>query len=141
MTKPMENQNSIATPISPPAIAHIQLLSDQLDDLYRAMRDERRAIAQWEEDQEFSILGVLELFSGDIQGYAQQILAGAERANLKSRREHLRTLNVFSVDYFAAWYFAQWSRYPQAKQYVEQLDHLRLLVIEYLGTVAIEAVA
>jgi hypothetical protein len=50
------------SPIASPALAHIQLLTDQLDELYQSMHDERRAIAQWGGDQEFSILGVLELF-------------------------------------------------------------------------------
>jgi hypothetical protein len=129
------------TPIAPPALAHIQLLTDQLDELYQFMREERLAIAQWEEDQEFSILGVLELFSGDIQGYAQQVLAETKNSNWQSPETHLRKLNVFSIDYFSAWYFNHWTQYPHVKQYVEQLDHLRLLLIEYMEIVAIVVAA
>jgi hypothetical protein len=130
----MEPQTSIAPPL-----AHIQLITDQLDELYQSMRDERRSIAQWEEDQEISILGVLELFSSDTQGYAQQILAGANLNRQSS--EHLRRLNVFGIDYFAAWYFNQWTRYPQVKRYIDQLDHLRLLLIESIETGAIGVAA
>jgi hypothetical protein len=140
MIEPTEHPQMIDSSFRTPALNHIQLLTQELDDLYRAMRDERRSIAQWEEDQEVSILGVLELFSGDVQGYAQQLLVGME-PELKSRGEHLRSLNVFSIDYFAAWYFAQWSNYPQVKQYVEQIDHLRLLLIEYAGETPIGVAA
>lgn len=117
--------------LADPTLAHIQLLSEQLDALYQAMKTERRTIAQWEADQPFSILGVIELFSTDIQGYAAQILAGGAIANAATYLPHLRQLNVFQVDYFATWYFTHLDTYPQIKQYVEQLDHLRLLLIEY----------
>ena len=116
-----------------PAIAHIQLLAQQLDHLYAAMRDERLAIAQWEEDQAFSILGVLELFSSDIQGYVEQILARLPIPDSEDHLAHLRKLNVFDIDYFATWYFTNPNTYPQAKQYTEQLDHLRLLLMEYFS--------
>lgn len=115
-----------------PAIAHIQLLSQQLDDLYQAMKSERSAISQWEEDQEYSILGVLELFSSDIQGYVEQILAQITYTH-SDHLAHLRKLNVFDIDYFANWYFANLNTYPHTKQYTEQLDHLRLLLIEYFS--------
>lgn len=129
MTKLMENQSLMTS--TDPTLAHIQLISEQLDALYQAMKAERRAIDQWEADQPYSILGVIELFSTDIQGYAAQILAGGAIAHAADYLSHLRQLNVFRVDYFATWYFAHLDTYPQIKQYVEQLDHLRLLLIEY----------
>ncbi|WP_068816684.1 hypothetical protein [Phormidesmis priestleyi] len=116
-----------------PAIAHIQLLSQQLDDLYQAMKTERQAIAQWEEDQDFSILGVLELFSGDVQGYVEKILTPSASSHPEEHLAHLRKLNVFEINYFATWYFANLNTYPHIKQYTEHLDHLRLLLMEHFG--------
>jgi len=114
--------------------AHIRLLSTQLDEQYQAMKVERSAIAHWEEDQEFSILGVLELFSTEIQGYAERVMLNNSKALLDSSSLiHLRQLNVFNVDYFTDWYFNHFSLYPQIQHYVEQLDHLRLLLIEHLN--------
>lgn len=114
-----------------PAITHMQLLSAQMDDLYRQMKDERKALSQWEEDLEFSILGTLELFSGDIQGYVEAIALNPPLHPNDETLNHLRKLNAFQIDYFTAWYFENWPTYPQTKQYIEQLDHLRLLLIEH----------
>jgi hypothetical protein len=114
-----------------PAIAHMRLLSTQLDRLYRDMKSERRAIGQWEENQSVSILGVLELFSGDIQGYVEQIDSQYLISGHETALSHLRKLNVFDLDYFTTWYFANLDAYPQVKQYIDQLDHLRLLLVEY----------
>jgi hypothetical protein len=113
-----------------PTIAHIHLLSTQLDDLYRSMKAERRSLAEWEETQDISILGILELFSGDVQGYVEQINLSASRSNTVAILQHLRQLNVLEIDYFADWYFANLTRYPQIRQYIELLDHLRLLLTE-----------
>jgi hypothetical protein len=112
---------------------HIRLLSAQLDEIYQRMKAERTAIAHWEEEQEFSILGVIELFSTEIQGYVEQVLLNTLNTSLDSNSvNHLRQLDVFNIDYFAQWYFHSRQMYPLTQQYVEQLDHLRLLLIEYL---------
>ncbi len=122
-----------ALPTSP-AIAHMRLLSNQLDRLYREMKPERKAIGQWEEDQEFSILGILEVFASDIQGYIEQLETPTLTTSPSATLTHLRQLNVFDIDYFTAWYFDHLDTYPIVKQYIEHLDHLRLLLIEHLSS-------
>jgi hypothetical protein len=122
-----------ALPTSP-AIAHMRLLSSQLDRLYREMKPERKAIGQWEEDQEFSILGILEVFASDIQGYIEQLETPTLITSPSATLTHLRQLNVFDIDYFTAWYFDHLDTYPIVKQYIEHLDHLRLLLIEHLSS-------
>lgn len=112
---------------------HIALLSQRLDELYQAMKNERLAIANWEEEQEFSILGVMELFSTEVQGYVEQLKLDQFTSSFDHNIEHLRQLSLFRVDYFAKWYFQNLERYPQTKQYVEQLDHLRLAILEYFN--------
>jgi hypothetical protein len=128
----MKSHESLATTIAP-SLVYIQVLSEQLNQIYQAMKSERQAIVLWEEDQEVSILGVMELFSSDIQGYVEQLLSDHLGNPLDDRAIfHLRQLDAFSVNYFADWYFANLETYPQTQQYIEQLDHLRLLLIEYL---------
>lgn len=122
-----------ALPTSP-VIAHMRLLSSQLDRLYREMKPERKAIGQWEEDQEFSILGILEVFASDIQGYIEQLETPTLTTSPSATLTHLRQLNVFDIDYFTAWYFDHLDTYPIVKQYIEHLDHLRLLLIEHLSS-------
>lgn len=68
---------------------HIDLLSDQLDALYQSSQAERLAIAQWEAEQEFSILGVLELFSSEVQGYVEQLKLGQFTSPLTHSVDHL----------------------------------------------------
>jgi hypothetical protein len=75
----------------------------------------------------------MELFSSDIQGYVEQLLSDHSGNSLDDRAiSHLRQLDAFSINYFADWYFANLETYSQTQQYIEQLDHLRLLLIEYL---------
>jgi hypothetical protein len=126
------NHSSISTSIDTES-RHISLLSEQLDTLYKALKAERLAIAQWEEDQDFSILGVLELFSSEVQGYAEQIKLAQFTSPLAHSIDHLRQLNLFKIDYVADWYFQNLEQYPQTKQYIEELDHLRLSTLEYLN--------
>ncbi len=123
------DNSSISTPNNVESL-HICLLSEQLDLLYQTAREERSTIAIWEEDQEFSILGVVELFSAEIQGYAEQVKLGQFVEPIAPGINHLRQLNVFGINYFAQWYFENWKQYPQTKQYIEQLDHLRLAILE-----------
>ena len=110
---------------------HINLLSERLDLLYQMMKSERSAIAEWEESQTYSILGVVELFSTEIQGYAEQLNFDQFASLSTDSLDRLRQLNVFRIDYFASWYFENLEQYPQTKEYVEQLDHLRLLLLEF----------
>jgi hypothetical protein len=132
----MKTQNSLSTQ-SPDAFTkeRIRLLSMQLDEMYKEMKAERSKIALWEEEQEFSILGVIELFSTDIQGYAEQAILNTSDILLNNKSvNHLRQLNVFNIEYFSKWYFDNLEICPQTQKYVEQLDHLRLLLVEYLGS-------
>jgi hypothetical protein len=129
----MKPSSTIAIPMTSPTIEHIRLLSNQLDQLYRSMKAERQAISQWEEEQEFSILGTLEIFSDDIQGYIEQIVSNQVTSSTESILNHLQKLNIFNIDYFTAWYFTNWENYPKIKQYIDHLDHLRLLLSEQLS--------
>lgn len=126
--------NSMQNLTTTPTLEHIRLLSTQLDQLYRSMKAERQAISQWEDDQDFSILGTLEIFSDDIQGYVQQLTSNQITSNPETIINHLQKLNIFNIDYFTTWYFTNWETYPKIKQYIDHLDHLRLLLSEQLST-------
>ncbi len=133
----METYNNLSAQLLDAAAKeHIRLLSVELDEIYQGMKAERSAIADWEEEQEFSILGVIELFSTEIQGYVEQVLLNTSSTSLDCNSvNHLQQLDVFKIDYFVQWYFHSLKMYPLTQQYVEQLDHLRLLLIEYLKRV------
>lgn len=118
---------------STPNLVHIRKRVEQLNADYQAMRSERHRLAQWEEDQEFSILGEIEIFTTQIQGYAHQILAEKLRSSIEESIEQLKAIKLFEIDYFSDWYFAEGNEYRQIKHYVEAQDYLRLLLLEYLS--------
>lgn len=104
------------------------LLSD-----YKNTREERRKISLWEESQDFSILGEIEIFTTDIEGCASQVMANNELENSQDIIKKLTKINIFDISYFADWYFCEESQFPQVKLYIEKLNYLRLLIIEYIS--------
>jgi hypothetical protein len=109
-----------------------QVLQQLLRD-YKNTREERRQIAIWEESQDFSILGEIEIFATDIEGYASQVIANDELEKYQDIIKKLTKLNIFDIAYFADWYFSEENQFPQVKLYIEKLNYLRLLIIEYIN--------
>ena len=84
------------------SITYMKLLSSQMDEIYCSMKEEKQMLYRWEDDKDFSILGVLELFSGDVQGYVESLAFDQSTYNIDSALSHLHQLNAFQLDYFAA---------------------------------------
>ncbi|MBW4687074.1 MAG: hypothetical protein KME40_18690 [Komarekiella atlantica HA4396-MV6] len=105
-----------------------QLLID-----YKNTREERRQINIWEESKDFSILGEIEIFTTDIEGCASQVIANDVLENYQDIINKLTKMNIFDIFYFADWYFSEDSQFPQVKLYIEKLNYLRLLIIEYIS--------
>jgi len=112
---------------------YIDRIAKQLLTDYQHTKEERHKIALWEESQEFSILGVIEIFTDDIRGYAAQVIINNNLENSQEIAENLQKLKIFDIPYFTEWYFDHESDYPQIKHYVETLNYLRLLIIEYIS--------
>jgi hypothetical protein len=123
--------------ISNPALEQIRELSDRLDSQYQSMKAERQALAAWEEEQEFSILGLLELYSSDVQGYAERALTNYPLDNLQPAIEHLKRSKLLEIPDFATWYFSDSTAFPIVRQYADSIDHLRLLLLEYFNQQAL----
>ena len=104
------------------------LLSD-----YKNTREERRQVALWEESKDFSILGEIEIFTTDIEGCASQVIANDDLENSQDMINKLTKLQIFDVSYFADWYFSEETQFTQIKRYIEKLNYLRLLMIEYIS--------
>ena len=114
------------------AKAYIEQILNQLLIDYQNIRLEREKIALWEENQEFSILGIIEVLTDDIRGYAFQIITNNSSANAQDILNELNKLKIFGIPEFTEWYFSSEFDYPQIKHYVETLNYLRLLIIEYI---------
>ncbi|WGV27909.1 hypothetical protein [Halotia branconii] len=114
------------------AKSYINKLLQQLLIDYNNTREERRQISLWEESKNFSILGEIEIFTTDIEGCASQVIANDNLENYQDLIKKLTKNNIFNVAYFTDWYFSEESQFPQMKLYVEKLNYLRLLIIEYI---------
>jgi hypothetical protein len=120
------------------AKTHIQTILNQLLSDFRASKAERQQLALWEESQEFTILGIIEMFTIDIRGYAAQIVVNNFVNEPQNCIDCLEALQIFEIPYVADWY-STIDQYPQIKQYISHLDYLRLLIIEYVSKCQIDA--
>lgn len=118
----------------------IQHLTNQVNLTYQLMRDERQQLAEWEEEQDFSILGEVELLTSKLQGYSGQLL-GERIQDFESIVVALKKTNPFEIDDVSNWYVAFGDRFPQVSRYIEQLDYLRFLLIEYSTQLTTQVVA
>ncbi len=102
---------------------------------YQNTKGERKEIASLfpTDDDEFTLLEEIELLTADIRGYASQIQARGWIENQQQAIQRLQTMRVFDIPALAQFYFATNNRdYDQIKAYIQTLDYLRLLILEYL---------
>lgn len=111
---------------------YIEKILDKVLLDYQNTQSERVKIARWEENQEFSILGIIELLTDNIRGYAFQVINNHSRENDQKILSELQKLKIFEISVLAQWYFSAEFDYPNIKQYLETLNYLRLVIIEYL---------
>jgi hypothetical protein len=113
---------------------YVALLLEQLTIAERNSSQERKAIAKQYpgSEEEFALLEELELLTVNIRGYASIIKLTGGVENVRDAIQQLPQLSVFNVPIVARFYVEQPSPYPQTKMYLQLLDYLRLLVLEYL---------
>ncbi len=106
----------------------------QLTQLYQDAKSERlqAALTYPGSEDGFSIVEELELLTVDISGYARQIQATGQVKNVENAIVDLRRLNVFENVIVIQFYQVTGSDYPKLQSYIQLLDYLRLLSLEYL---------
>jgi len=95
------------------ALAYIEKILNQLLKDYQNTKLERERIAIWEETQEFSILGTIEVLTDDIRGYSFQIINNNSSAKAQEILNELNKLKIFEIPEFIEWYFTPEFDYPQ----------------------------
>jgi hypothetical protein len=112
-----------------------QLLEELVVDCQNT-RQERKEISEHYLglEEEFALLEELELLTVKIRGYTNQITWNGSVENPQDMITDLQRLSVFNVSEFAQFYLEPPSPYPHTKTYIQRLDYLRLLVLEYLET-------
>lgn len=113
---------------------HIIQLLQQLTDDYKELKPEMKQIAEQYpgSDDEFAFLEELELLIVSISGYAKQIQATGSTRQIKASIAHLHQLQVFTNSAVDWLYAEARAQYPKMQNYLQLLDYLRLLVLEYL---------
>jgi hypothetical protein len=101
---------------------------------YQQTQSERRevAVAFPATDENFSIIEELELITTDLRGYASQLQFRDWIEDSATAIDRLQTLRLFSIPHIAQSYFENSQDYPKLKEYMRQLDYIRLLLLEYL---------
>jgi len=115
---------------------YIDRLLEQLTITYQNGSQERKAIAgQYPgSEEEFALIEEVELLTCSIRGYANQIQLSGGVKDCQKAIQELQQLSVFNVPIIAQFYIEQCSLYTQTIMYIQLLDYLRLLVLEYLQT-------
>lgn len=112
----------------------LENMAEQVITEYKEMQDELSQLDEWEweNDFDFTIVGLMEVFSSYVGGYASQIATRGTVLEPEHALQLLESKYLFDQPYFVDWYFSPDNTYLKIKQYVNHLDHLRLMLIEYI---------
>jgi hypothetical protein len=110
-------------------------LFDQLNLDYQNTREEQKKIAKSfpPSAEYFTILEEIELLTVEIRGYASQVKNHGQIKNETASRQKLGDLRFLDIPILSHFYFDLSSNYPLLKNYLLQLDYLRLLMLEFIN--------
>ncbi|MGK7885349.1 MAG: hypothetical protein AB4057_12090 [Crocosphaera sp.] len=111
---------------------YIEQILNRLIIDYQKTKEERVKIAVWEENKEVSLLGIMEMVTDTIRGYAFQVINNNSLENSAEIILELEKLKIFEIPELVDWYFSSDFNYTLSKKYLETLNYLRLLIIEYI---------
>lgn len=83
-------------------------------------------------DEDFSFLEELELWLISICGYAEQVQKSGQVEQSANAINHLKQLQIFANPIFVRFHAEAKKNYPELQNYLQTLDYLRLLTLEYL---------
>jgi len=88
-----------------------------------------------ENEKTFSILGHLELFSDAVAGIATSIVKTGNGRNHHEALNLLKSNNIFRFLELREWFFTPNNTFPEMRIYIELVDYLRRLCLDYLDGV------
>jgi len=83
-------------------------------------------------DHEFSILEEIDLLTTELRGYASQINVNQQIKNPDQTLTKSRNLRILTNPSLAELYFIKNEQFPLIHQYLQKLDYLKLLIIDWL---------
>ncbi|MFM8295064.1 MAG: hypothetical protein ACKN9E_11020 [Microcystaceae cyanobacterium] len=112
----------------------IDLLTQLTQDYQQLLQQDTRPLLEKFpiNNQEFSILEEIDLLTTTLRGYASQIQINQQVKDPDQALNNLRNLCIFSHPRLAELYFTQNQQFPLIYQYLQKLDYLKLLLIDWL---------
>ncbi len=110
-------------------------LLDQLTQDYQQLLEQDKTVLLATfplNEQTFSILEEMDLLTVDLRGYANQIVFNQQIPNPDQALTVLQSIHIFQNPSMAELYFIKNQQFPLFYQYLQKLDYLRLLLIDWL---------
>jgi len=84
-------------------------------------------------EQELSIIEEIDLLTNDLRGFASQIKITNQIQNPDRALKFLCEIRIFVNPFLADLYFTKGDRFPTVHQYLQKLDYLQFLLIDWLS--------
>jgi hypothetical protein len=84
-------------------------------------------------EQELSIIEEIDLLTNDLRGFASQIKITNQIQNPDRALKFLCEIRIFVNPFLADLYFTKGDRFPTIHQYLQKLDYLQFLLIDWLS--------
>lgn len=127
-------ETSLLNPLEQSAKKITDLLS-QLTQEYQQLlkQDQNLLLATFPpNEQTLSILEEIDLITTDLRGYASQMAINQTIQSPEQALKNLRSLQILENPSLAELYFTQNEKFPLTYQYLQKLDYLKLLLIDWL---------
>lgn len=117
---------------------NIQLLSILLEnevDLFQESSNERNSLHKIEiemNDEGYSILGEMEIFTNHIRGIVKSVVESKRKINHEELLEKLNEKNLFQDSKFLNWFEQNGKNFNKICDHIVLVDYMRLLLFEYL---------
>lgn len=114
--------------------SHIAQLAERVNSTFLETEEERVKLNnwEWENDPEFSILELVELYTPYVCGYAGQITSNGKVQTPQKAATHLQNIQFFDKPELLTWYLSSNQEYIKLKTYIDTLDYLRLSTLQYI---------
>ncbi|OKH17504.1 hypothetical protein [[Limnothrix rosea] IAM M-220] len=112
----------------------IMVVLEQLVADYSSFQEEIPIINQEfpADEESFSVVEEIELLTTDLRGYGNQIKYSGAIQDLHKTLTTLKNLPILETPSLFKLYFSNLSLFPKTKQYLQRLDYLKFLLIDWL---------
>ncbi|UXE59029.1 MAG: hypothetical protein KA717_24115 [Woronichinia naegeliana WA131] len=112
----------------------IDLLNQLTQDYQQLLQQDKTLLLETfpPNDQTLSILEEIDLLTTDLRGYASQISINQQIQNPDQALTILRSMCLLENQFLAELYFTKNKQFPLFYQYLQKLDYLKLLLIDWL---------